>query len=609
MKSLVDLWCNSAEELAEWCHTCTTSDIKTVRRRVEHEGFSFLTIALPDFCKAFERALDEGRIDPQDFRWSTRLKRGSSPNPGMIPVFLQGFMRQVFDEVSGTIHDEPNVDCIFAIRQLCSLYAKIEIPCSDSRVTRAMQAYVECENELEAWESTVSPDLLSEFRETSRLLFAGVFTSVDSDIYTGDVQPAHGPGSTADGIVGNNKFRMPQWTRRLDSIFPYGEYCLPNWRYHNLLDHVEFIEPGDEMPVKVISVPKTLRGPRVIAMEPSYMQFMQQGVLRSLVRELEDPEELVSSFLGFTDQVPNREMARIGSLTGQLATLDLKEASDRVPNLLVTLMLGDHPWLQAAVESTRSSRAEIPELGLCLTRLRKFASMGSALCFPFEAMVFLTICLMGISKQRGVPLTRRSLMELRGKVRVYGDDIIIPADCVYSVIGCLEAFGFKINRQKSFWNGKFRESCGGDYFQGEDVTPIRLKKVPPTSLKDGSKVKALVEFRNRLYLRGMWKTASWLDESVVSLLRGHFPIVEPTSPGIGRRSFLHYQAERIDDNTHAPRVRAYVLTPLIIGPSIDDVWALFKCLASPVMQEDVRHLERSGRPLAVGTKLNWVAPF
>jgi hypothetical protein len=608
MKSLIDLWCNSAEELAEWCHTCAARDIKTVTSRVEHEGLSFLTITLPDFGKEFERALDQGWIDRRDFRWFRPAKAGPSV-PGMIPVFLRGFMRQVFDEVSGSILAHPSIDCIFAIRQLTSLLAKIELPCSDSRVIRAMQGYVKIEDELEEWESTVPDSLLSEFVRASHLLFVDVFANVDLAIYEGRIEGKHGPGSTADGIVGNDKFLMPKWTERLESIFPYGDYCLPNWRFNYLLDHVEIIATVNEIPVRVISVPKTLRSPRVIAMEPSYMQFMQQGVLRELVRELEDPFKLVSNLIGFSDQIPNRDMARRGSSDGQLATLDLKEASDRVPNLLVKLMLGNHPWLQAAVASTRSNRAEISELGLSLPNLRKFASMGSALCFPFEAMVFLAIVCIGISKQRGEPLTRSFLNSLRDEVRVYGDDIIIPVDCVSAVIGYLEAFGFQINSKKSFWKGKFRESCGGDYFDGQDVTPVRLKKEFPTSLQDGPRVKALVEFRNRLYLRGMWKTASWLDDQIVDLLRGHYPIVEPTSPGIGRLSFLPYQAEREDVYTHAPRVRAYVLNPLIKGPRIDDVGALFKCLSSHAMHEDPRHLDRSGRPLAVGTKLRWVAPF
>jgi len=616
MKSLIDLWCNSAEELAEWCHTCTTSDIKTVRSRIKHEGFSFMTITLPDFGKDFERGLDQGGVDLQLWPGWKRARLGNSktrtPVPSelaSIPAFLQGMMCQVFDEESGRLLDEPSIDCIFAIRQLTGLFKKIELPCSDSRVTRAMQGYVEIEQELEEWESTIEEEFLSDFSTISHFLYDEIFSKVDLMIYNGTIEPKHGPGATADGLVGNNKFHMRQWSSRLEDVFPYGEFALPLWKFYELLEHVEFLEPGAELPVKVISVPKTLRSPRIIAMEPSYMQFMQQGVLRELVLGLEDPGSLVSDFLGFTDQEPNRQMAREGSSNGELASLDLKEASDRVPYLLVKRMLEHHKWLYAAVDATRSRRAEISDLGLCLTDLRKFASMGSALCFPFEAMVFLTIVLLGITKQRGIPLSRGLLHRLRGEVRVYGDDIIVPTDSVWWVNHYLDVFGFKVNVDKSFWNGKFRESCGGDFYDGQDVTPVRLKKEFPSSLTDGSRVAALVDFRNRLYLRGMWKTAIWLDERIETLLQGHFPIVESTSPGLGRLSFLPYRAEREDVYTHAPRVRAYVLKPLIKGPRIDDVWALVKCLSSPVLQEDPEHLNRSGRPVAVGTKLRWVSPF
>jgi hypothetical protein len=601
MKSLRDLWRVSADELAEWCHTSATLDIKTVERRVEDEGFSFLTITLPAFGKALERGLERGSIGSSDFP-GFRYRRG-------LPVFMSGFLSQVFDVDSGALLPQPSIDCIFAIRQLTNLYAKIELPCSNSRIVRAMHSYVEVENEVERWESTVDPGLIERFRSASQLLYADVFTAVDSDCYSGSVQPRHGPGSTADGRLGNQKFVMQNWTQRLEQIFPYGEYCIPNWRYYYLLDHVNFFDPGAEPPVKVIHVPKTLRTPRIIAMEPAHMQFMQQAVLSSLVRELEDPEELVSSFLGFSDQEPNRDLARVGSLTGTLATLDLKEASDRVPYLLVQTMLERFPWLNAGVSASRSSRAEIPELGLCIPSLRKFASMGSALCFPFEAMVFLAIVLIGVADASRVPLSRGFVKSLRGNVRVYGDDIIVPADSVDSVILSLEAFGFRVNKDKSFWNGKFRESCGGDFYAGWDVTPIRLRKLFPASSKDGTRVAALVEFRNHLYLRGMWKTAGWLDEMIVDVLHGHFPIVEPTSPVLGRRSFLPYQAEKVDERTHAPMVKGWCLRPKLPKNSVGGPWALVKCLSASDIFEDALHLERSGRPVVVGTKLRWMTPF
>lgn len=601
MKSLMDLWRISANELAEWCHTSAAYDIKTVVGRAEDEGFSFLTITLPAFGKDFERSLDRMQIDSDAFL-GFRRRRG-------LPAFLSGFLSQVFCPDSGALLTAPNIDCIFAVRFLTGLYAKIELPCSNTRVTRAMLDYVSCENELRRWESTASTKLLKEFQDASHLLFTSIFTRLDKSIYDGELVGKHGPGSTADGLAGNRKFSLTSWTTRLEQIFPYGENCIPNWRYYYLLDGVEFVEPGAEQPVKVISVPKTLRSPRIIAMEPTCMQYMQQAILNRLVPELEDPQELVSNFLGFSDQMPNRQLARVGSLTGQLATLDLKEASDRVPYLLVQVMLERFPWLYAGVDASRSTRAEIPALGLCLPDLAKFASMGSALCFPFEAMVFITIVFMGLARQASAPLSTKLIKSFVGKVRVYGDDIIVPADSVDYVIAELEAFGFKINRDKSFWNGKFRESCGGDYYDGQDVTPIRLKQVFPSSHRDATGVAALVEFRNRLYLRGMWKTTSWLDSFLGVTLKGIFPIVQPTSPGMGRLSFLPYQEERMDDQLHAPRVRAWTLKPRLPSNPLDEEWALLKCFITDRMIDDPKHLERSGRPVAVDTKLRWVSPF
>lgn len=345
------------------------------------------------------------------------------------------------------------------------------------------------------------------------------------------------------------------------------------------------------------------------------MQYMQQGLLRPLVEALERPVQatynrtsLCYGMLGFSDQAPNRAMAKRGSSDGSLATLDLKEASDRVPNLLVKVMLERHPWLDTAVQACRSTRAEISDLGICIPKLSKFASMGSALCFPFEAMVFLAIIFVGISKHTGLPLSRQLISSYRGKVRVYGDDIIVPVDVAESVISALESYGIKCNTNKSFWTGQFRESCGGDYFAGEDVTPIRMHKVFPSSRKDATEVAALVEFRNHLYMRDMWQTASFLDEKIRDILPD-FPIVEATSPCLGRLSFWDWNPEWADEDTHAPLVRGWVIRPIIGENLVEDVWALVKCLSSPIMFEDIKHLERSGRCVAVTLKRRWVTPY
>jgi len=86
--------------------------------------------------------------------------------------------------------------------------------------------------------------------------------------------------------------------------------------------------------------------------------------------------------------------------------------------------------------------------------------MGSALTFPLEAMIFLGIVVLAASKVRHVSVTMEFVRSLHGSVRVYGDDIIVPVDIAEGAVELLEVFGLRVNRSKSFWTGKFRESCG-----------------------------------------------------------------------------------------------------------------------------------------------------
>jgi len=612
VKSLNTLWMILANELAGTCHTSATVDVKIVNSRVENEGDSFLTITLPNFAKDFERSLELGKVDSGAFAGFKRKR-------GPLPLFLGGFLRQVFD-TEGLLLDVPSIDCIFAIRQLCYVFGKIERPTSEGRTNRAIGGYVETDRMVGAHASNISEESREEFRRMAALLYRDVFTEMDELVYNGDIVGHHGPGATADKLVGNNKWQQSDWTARLDRAgISYGDHVLPNWRYYDQLDHVTIREPEDELPVKVITVPKTLKTPRIIAIEPVCMQFVQQALLRPLV-ELLEKDSLVgafsteqgisSSLLGFTDQDPNRELAREGSETNNLATLDLSEASDRVSIQHVEDLLSLWPHFLEAVMACRSTKAEVPGWGVI--PLSKFASMGSALCFPFEAMTFLTCVMLGLQDAACSTFTRRDIMSVRAHVRVYGDDIIVPADSVYHVISRLESFGFKVNSGKSFWNGKFRESCGGDYYDGEWVTPIRFRQDIPASRDDARQVISLVSFRNQLYYAGLWKTTAILDELIKSKsLLGHFPLVEDTSPLLGRHSFLPYQAEKTSRQTHSPLVKGWVVRS-IIPPSPLDGWGALRKVLSPGREtpfEDPRHLERQGRPDAVGMKLRWMTPY
>jgi len=626
MKSLLLFWHTVLKELGTWCRVSTSKDWKTVLTRFVNEGDEFLTITLPTFARDFETSLELGEVGPDLFP-GFRKK-------GKTPILFGRFMDLVFDRDTGRLneveHEELSrvVDAVFAIRQLTLMFAKIEKQCTPLREQAAIDSYFACEQELVRFENSIVEDILegnpewgnnlSSFRNISKRLFGEIFTQMDGEVYYNEVGstryqygirlPKHGPGTTADGLLGNEKYDQVEWTRRLEENgFPYGEYAIPNWRYYYLLDRVKFLEPGEERPVKVVLVPKTQKTPRVIAVEPTCMQYAQQALAGGFVEYLEDPKYGLLDMIGFTDQGPNQAMAMMGSLDGSLATLDLSEASDRVSNRLVEEMFEQWPNLNQAIQSCRSLTADV--FGQEIT-LSKFASMGSALCFPVEAMVFLTVVWHGICTATGRSMNTALVKEYGNRVRVYGDDIIVPVEFATSVVESLELFGFKVNSRKSFWTGMFRESCGGDYYAGEDVSITRLRREFPTQRADVQEVISTVSLRNQFYANGLWKSAKHLDQIVEDTIK-YFPTVWPDSSIVGRHTVLWYEIHRMSEALHSPQVKGYVVDSSIPKSKISGEGALLKCLAKKGLQpfEDARHLERQGRPESVRLKLRWKQPF
>nr|QDH89905.1 MAG: RNA-dependent RNA polymerase [Leviviridae sp.] len=592
MKSLIALWKSIADELAMRCCTSAHHDKELVEERSQTEGFSFLTITLPTFAKDFELSLERGYVDNSVFL--------SFKKHGRLPAFLQGFACLIFDRRTGDLLNEPNKDAILAIRQLTLMYSKILLPCTPQREAAAFSAFIECEQEVREGVGTRD---FPQFRRIRTLLFGSSFSKVDSDVYYGRLLPKHGPGVTADSLLGNQKFHQLQWPMRLEPYFPYGEMVLPNWSYWEQLGEVDFLEPEAEIPVKVISVPKTMKTPRIIAVEPTAMQYAQQALLRSYREAIKD--SLLESFIGFDDQEPNQLLAKEGSRNGNLATLDLSEASDRVSLELVDVLLADHRHFHDAALACRSTRARMPSGDVI--SLAKFASMGSALCFPMEAAVFLTAIFVGIEQDLGHRLTKKDIKSYLGRVRVFGDDIIVPVDHVRSVISSLESFGLKVNYRKSFWNGKFRESCGKEYYDGTDVSVVRCRRVIPSSRKDVQEIISAVSLRNQLFWAGLEDTAFHLDRKMLKLLK-HFPVVGESSPVLGRHSWSRLTSDSKDING-IPMVKGWRIRSVIPVNEISDWPALRKCLASleertsDVVPTSSDHLRRSGRPRVVDIKL------
>lgn len=642
MKSLTSLWSCIAREMAMRCRTSATHDIKTVVSRTEDEGLWFLAITLANFGKATQKWLDQGFVDHATElhgKWKFRVGR---------PVFLRGFLDRVFDPVSGALLDDPDIEAIFAIRQLTLMFSKIALPegpdkgsfmggngrkvVTPQRERLAMSEYVQCEQDVKAADDRLDPQFIEDFKRMSSVLFGELFDRIEESILFGHLIPKHGPGAVADRLSSNAKWNQRTWTTRLQRVMPAEEFLVPNQHYHADLDEeLNILEPGSEFPVRVIAVPKSLQTPRIIAIEPAAMQYAQQAVLGVILDEVRK-DGFLSQVLGFDDQDPNRIMARRGSHSGDLATLDLSEASDRVSSQHVRALFHNHPLLLEVIDATRSRMADVPGHGVL--RLAKYASMGSALCFPMEAMVFLTLIFLGIERELSAPLSRATLVKgYREQVRVFGDDIIVPRDYVLSVVNELDVFGHRVNIGKSFWTGRFRESCGREFYDGHDVSIVKVRRMLPTRRQDASGVISAVALRNQLYWAGLWKGAAWMDKLLMGMLK-HFPNVAPSSPLLGRESCLGYQFQTLHPYHHSPLTKGYVVMAEPPRDPLEGSGALLKCLLradrdtilygmcqnwhgidtslhqnGEIASVDAEHLERSGRPKSVGIKLGMALPY
>jgi hypothetical protein len=192
---------------------------------------------------------------------------------------------------------------------------------------------------------------------------------------------------------------------------------------------------------------------RTVAAEPSLNSFLQKGV------DQEMRDKLAKHGYNLKDQERNQYLAKVGSLTGDYATMDLSAASDSISIEIARYLLPPE-WF----DFLNRIRSACYKLNGKVYPYHKFCSMGNGFCFPLETLIFAAAC-------------RAEMHEHQDGVRthaVYGDDIIVPSDCYDGLRKLLALVGFKVNSRKSFKNGPFRESCGADWYQGQDVRPVYL---------------------------------------------------------------------------------------------------------------------------------------
>lgn len=202
------------------------------------------------------------------------------------------------------------------------------------------------------------------------------------------------------------------------------------------------------------TVPKDSDVDRFACKEPTGNVLLQTAVgthIRNRLRKVG---------INLNDQTRNANRAWWASLTGSDATIDLSSASDSV-TLAVCQVLLPPEWYSACL----AGRSPFGFVNGKRVEWEMMSSMGNGFTFELESLIFWALS----------EATRR-LLRCPGRVLVYGDDIIVPTAVAHPLIAVLGFYGFRTNKDKTFIRGDFRESCGGHYNKGEDVTPIYIRK-------------------------------------------------------------------------------------------------------------------------------------
>lgn len=256
----------------------------------------------------------------------------------------------------------------------------------------------------------------------------------------------------------------------LYSIYIESARKSPSWIKAEKLRRDLFGRPLLVSGSKLCFVPKTSEISRTICTEPSLNMFVQKGLGARL-------ERVLARSIGFdleVQQFRNKRLARIGSQTGTLSTIDLSSASDTISRSIVEYLFPGHilSWLDIC----RSPRTTLPDGSE--VELHMISSMGNAFTFPLQTMIFSAIAF-GVYKVCGIDVLRPS-STYDGNLGIFGDDIIVRSECFELMCRSLNAAGFFVNEGKSFNVGLFRESCGGDYFDGHNVRGVYCKTLKTT---------------------------------------------------------------------------------------------------------------------------------
>lgn len=490
-------------------------------RRLQSEGIGFLTVTLPKLAKAVLRSIEIGYFDYKEHPDLCSFAR-----KGRSLRYFRSFLDRIFAK-NGTLLPEPCVVTLQRLRQLCEYAYKLAMEFKDGQIEDAQKAFLQTEKEVGSYAydwafiEKLRKDFETHYPEISRATVSEILRYA---------RPRPGSGTFAGEhdspwyVVKTTDYNYrPEFAAYSGYFKPYPSAPVTP---RGVKDTSEWSE--------VLFVPKDSRGPRTIVREPYRRLYLQMAFHDWITDAL---EKATHNRVNFRDQTINQRLAEEASYDRKNATLDLKEASDRVSYRVMARIFQNSPGCRYML-SNRSSKAK---LGERLITLHKVAGMGSGLTFPTMSL------LITLSITREV-LTRLPFLhynDVRSRIYVYGDDIVLPTAWVDLAYSALSRVGLKVNVQKSYVRSHFRESCGGDYYFGFDVGPVRLRlmgaeiKATGNTLTVGKKGNLLLgpflfERHCRELVNKGLKRLSEYYYKCIERYTGMLPYVSGESPVMGR---------------------------------------------------------------------------
>lgn len=560
-------------------------DLWHLARHVAQRGISIYVADLPAAGKHLDRCLSVGQYHPSAL---PLVKRCTDSIP--YPRFLRGLYELVFD-VTGKLKEDYNVEAVYFLRQCLYIGKKCKLPCNREALRTEVREFFAVDSQLPIpdsfWYSeaptleeiqAATPGWASSARYSSRVetyaaplreqlltllrnldLVSGFLATTLNRYEPDEWRFNHGPGAVSEVVGPYNKYCFTNWSNALETVYPIADCGYHSWNsWAGATDHARI---GSQEPhSRLVAVHKTFLKPRLIAVEPSEHMWCQQNLLDFMYSRAR--RSWIGQFVRFNDQTRNQELCLRGSVDGRLITVDLSAASDRVSCHAVAQLFRKNIGVLRALRASRTMVCEQKYLHDVsrLVPLRKFSTMGNACTFPVESFMFLAVTLAAILTQRKLRVTEENILSLKEEVAVYGDDIVAPVDSRELLCSALEVLDFKVNTDKSFWTGKFRESCGVDALDGVVITPVfwttLLSKRPES-------VASNLDVANNFYKKFMLRTAGYLASTVQA--RHRMPLVAMDSGVRGLTSFVRPSSPGTKIRWRASLQRWETLVPLLLA--------------------------------------------